>query len=58
LKKTAAESYRLLGEAYSEYASSQKYDSFSVSKLEISMLQTRNTENQKVRRYGIASIAG
>ena len=48
LKKTAAESYRLLGEAYDEHAPSQKRvnDDFSVSKLEISMLQTRNTENR------------
>jgi len=49
LKKTAAESYRLLGETYDEYAPSQKTcenDGFSVSKLEISMLQTRNMENR------------
>ena len=49
LKKTAAESYRLLGETYDEYAPSQKTcenDGFSISKLEISMLQTRNMENR------------
>jgi len=47
LKKTTAESYRLLGEAYGEHAPSQKTcDGFSVSKLEISILQTRNTENR------------
>ena len=50
LKKTAAESYQLFGETYGEHAPSQKtcehFDGFSVSKLEISMLQTRNTENR------------
>ena len=50
MKKTAAESYWLLGEAYDKHAPSQKTmvvnDGFSVSKLEISMLQTRNTENR------------
>ena len=48
LKKTAAESYRLLGEAYGEHARKKTCvnDGFSISKLEISMLQTRNTENR------------
>ena len=45
LKKTAAESYQLLGEAYGEHAPLFVNDDFSISKLEISMLQTRNTEN-------------
>jgi len=48
-EKTAAKSYRLFGEAYGEHAPSQKtceWNGFSVSKLEISMLQTRNTENR------------
>jgi len=46
LKKTAAESYRLLGEVYGEHARKKRVnDSFSVSKLEISIL-TRNTENR------------
>ena len=68
LKKTVTESYRLLGEAYGEHApyfpllfaprKKRVNDGFSVSKLEISMLQTRNTENRPKSRRGIASIAG
>ena len=51
LKKTAAESYRLLREAYGEHAPSKirVNDGFGVLKVVTSMLQTRNTENRQKR---------
>jgi len=58
LKKTAAESYRLLGEAYGELAPSQKpcerwFQRFKIGDFDVADIGTV----QKVRRRGIASIA-
>ena len=60
-KKTAAESYRLLGEAYSEHVPSQKtcerwFQRFKIG-FRCCRQGTRKT-TQKVQRRGIASIAG
>jgi len=57
LKTTAAESYRLLGEAYDElHRKKRMNDSFSVTKLEISMLQTTRKTAQKVRRQELQAL--
>jgi len=61
LKKTAVESYRLLGEAYGEHAPSQKtwtiVSVFQNWRFRCCRQGTRKTA-QKVRRRGIVSIAG
>lgn len=62
LKKTAAESHRLLRKAYGEHAPPQDTymyvnDGFGVSEAATSMLQIRNMENrQKIRGCEIANI--
>jgi len=66
LKKTAAESYRLLGEAYSEHAPKIVYvqktcerwfQRFKIGNFDVADKEQRKTA-QKVRRRGIVSIAG
>jgi len=59
LKKTAAESYRLFGEAYGEHLMLHRKkcvnDGFNVSKLEVGC---RQEKPPKKYEDGIASIAG